>query len=210
MFIHAFYDPQPLANKGRGLKPATTVTLPSPMHVLPFLLLLLPPQGPTAPAGTRVEAKLQSSINSSGSKVGDEVIAVLVKPIPAHFQGIPQGSRLLGRVETISPATESSQGRVRIVFREIEFPDGRRTPTWITDSFTASQPKRILRYFLYTGVGGAAGALIGGSRLRVAASLGGALTGFILAMNRGDAKLPDLTMRPGQILHLRLGEDLVL
>ena len=181
------------------------------MHVLPFVLLLLRPQGPTAPAGTRVEARLQSSINSTASKVGDEVIALLVKPISVqHFPGIPQGSRLLGRVETISAATESSQGRVRIVFREIEFSDGRRTPTWITDSFTASQPKRILRYFLYTGAGGAAGALIGGSRLRVGASLGGALMGFILAMNRGDAKRPDLTMRPGQILHLRLGEDLVL
>jgi hypothetical protein len=96
------------------------------------------------------------------------------------------------------------------VFREIEFPDGRRTETWITDSFMASPPKRILRYFLYTGAGGAAGAFVGGSRLRVGASIGGALMGFILAMNSNTGTLPDLTMRPGQILHLQLGEDLVL
>ena len=96
------------------------------------------------------------------------------------------------------------------MFREIELPDGRRTQTWITDSFMASPPKRILRYFLFTGAGGAGGAFVGGSRLRVGASIGGALMGFIIAMNANDAKLPDLTMRPGQILHLQLGEDLVL
>jgi hypothetical protein len=181
------------------------------MQVLPFVLILLLPQATKAPAGTRVEARLQSSINSNASKVGDEVVAVLVKPISAGKVGvIPQGSRLLGRVETIAAATESNEGRVRVVFREIELPDGRHSPTWITDSFTASPPKRILRYFLYTGAGGTAGAFIGGSRLRAAASIGGALMGFILAMNTGDGKLPDLTMRPGQILHLRLGEDLVL
>jgi hypothetical protein len=170
---------------------------------------MLFPQSPKVPSGTRVEATLRSSISTVASKTGDEVVALLTKPISAgNVQVVPQGSRLVGRVETISAASESGAGRVRIVFREIEFLDGHRTQTWITDSFMASPPKRILRYFLYTGVGGAAGALVGGSRLRVGASLGGALMGFILAMNAGDAKLPDLTMRPGRILHLRLGEDL--
>ena len=180
------------------------------MHVLPVVLIMLLPQSPKVPSGSRVEARLQSLINTNSSKTGSEVVAVLTKPLFAgNVRVVPQGSRLLGRVETIAAASESGAGRVRIVFREIEFPDGHRTQVWITDSFMASPPKRILRYFLYTGAGGAAGALVGGSRLRVGASLGGALTGFILAMNADDAKPPDLTMRPGRILHLRLGEDLV-
>src|SRR6516162_1045067 len=136
----------------------------SPMRVLPVVLIMLLPQGPKVPVGTRVEARLQSSINTNASKAGDEVLAVLTKPISAGTaRAIPQGSRLLGRVETIGAATESSAGRVRVVFREIELPDGRRTQTWITDSFMASPPKRILRYFLFTGAGGAGGAFVGGS-----------------------------------------------
>jgi hypothetical protein len=181
------------------------------MHVLSFVLMLLLPQGFEIPAGTRVDARLQSLITTQTSRAGDEVIAVLVKPISGgKVRGIPQGSRLLGRIETISAATESNEGRVRIVFREIETPDKQHIQTWITEAFMASPPKRVLRYFLLTGGGGAAGALIGGSRLRAAGTLGGAIIGFLLVTNSGNAKLPDLALRCGRVLHLRLGEDLVL
>ncbi len=60
------------------------------------------------------------------------------------------------------------------------------------------------------GTGGATGALIGGRAARAAGVLGGALLGFILANNSGGGKLPDLTLKPGNRLHLKLGEDLVL
>jgi hypothetical protein len=60
------------------------------------------------------------------------------------------------------------------------------------------------------GAGGAAGAFIGGKAARVAGVLGGALIGFVIAGNSGNDKLPDLTLKPGQTLHLQLGEDLTL
>ena len=181
------------------------------MQALPLILVLFFPQNPAARAGTRVEARLESTVGTRTSKGGDEVIAVLVKPIVVEtVQLVPRGSRLHGRIETIAAATLSDEGRFRIVFREIEFPDGRRTATWITDSFSASAPKRTLRYFLYTGAGGAAGALAGGSRLRATAGIGGALIGFIVAMDTGNGTRPDLALRAGRILHLQLGEDLVL
>jgi hypothetical protein len=181
------------------------------MHVIPLVLALLASESLVAPAGTRVEVRLQSSITTRVSAAGDEVLAVLTKPILAgNALLIPKGSLLHGRVETIAAATQSSVGRVRIVFREIELADGRRTSTWITNSFTASAPNRTLRYFLYPGAGGIAGALIGGSALRAAGIIGGSLIGFIVAINSGTAKLSDLTLSPGKILHLQLGEDLVL
>ena len=123
---------------------------------------------------------------------------------------IPKGSRLDGRVETISPPTVTSEGRVRLAFRSIQFPDGRSVSTWITDSFSASPPKRELRYALYMGIGATAGAFIGGKSARTAGILGGAIVGFVVAENTGQGKLPDVVLKQGRILQLRLGEDLLL
>jgi hypothetical protein len=158
---------------------------------------------PALPAGTPLEARLESSVQTASSSIGDRVTAVITSRTP-------KGARLNGRVETIQPATQTGEGRVRIVFREIQLPDGRLMQTWITSSFDASPPKRNLRYGLLMGTGGVAGGLIGGNVARFAGILGGALIGFIIAENSGNSKLRDLTLRPGQILHLQLGEDLKL
>src|SRR5262249_32888599 len=123
---------------------------------------------------------------------------------------VPKGSRLAGRVETIEPAGRSNAGRVRLAFREIQFPDGRKISTWITDSFSASQPNSKLRYALFIGVGAAGGGLIGGKGARVAGILGGTIIGFTLVNNSGNDKLPDLVLEPGRLLHLQFSEDLKL
>jgi hypothetical protein len=163
------------------------------------------------PAGTRVEARLESVVETATSNLGDPIMAVLSQPIRAGGNiVVPEGSRLNGRVETVVAATQTSEGRVRLVFREIEFSDGRKVSTWITDSFSASSPNRKRRYPLYMGIGAGAGALIGGKNARVAGVLGGLLLGFVLASNAADAKLPDLVLKPNSRLHLRLGEDLKL
>jgi hypothetical protein len=185
--------------------------LSATVHLIPFYLVLLFPQGTHVPAGTRLEARLQSSGNTRTSAVGNEVLAVLTKPLVAGgTQVAASGSRLHGRIETISGATQSSTGRVRIVFRELEIPDGRRTAVWVTESYAASGPNRTVRSLLYSGAGGIAGAFIGGRRMRAAGAIGGGLIGFIVAINSSGTKLPDLRLKQGQVLHLRLGEDVVL
>jgi len=142
---------------------------------------------------------------------GDGVVAVLTRPVRATDKIIvPSGSRLQGRVETIQPATRANEGRVRLVFREILFPDGRRMTTWITNSFGAAAPKRNDRYALYMGIGAVAGGLIGGRSGRVAGVIGGTLTGFVIAGNRSGPALRDLTLKAGQEIRLQLGEDLTL
>ena len=145
------------------------------------------------PAGTSVTVRLQTTVKTETSQVGDEVVAVVSRSV-----AVPQGSRLFGRVETIQPATRTGEGRVRLVFREIEFPDGRRIPAWITNSFAADTPKRSARYIVFTGIGATAGALIGGKTARVAGLFGGAVVGFVIAGSRDAAKLQDLTLRNGQ------------
>jgi len=161
------------------------------------------------PAGTSLQARLESSVQTATSDVGDPVFAVVTEPLRiAGKVVIPQGSRLVGRVETIEAASLSSAGRVRLAFREIQFPDGRNTSTWITESFAAPSPNRTRRYVLYIGIGAAGGGLIGGKGARTAGILGGTIIGFALAANSGENKRPDLTLQPGRVLHLRLGQDL--
>ena len=108
------------------------------------------------PAGTHVEARIESSVKTADSKVGDPIVAVVAKPIrTAGKVLVPEGARLNGRIETIEPATATSEGRVRLAFRAIQFPDGQSIPTWITNSFSASVPKRTRRYVLAMGIGAA-------------------------------------------------------
>ena len=171
---------------------------------------LLRAQSETVPAGMRVEAKLQTIVKTETSEIGDEVVALISRPLRmAGRVVIPEGSRLNGRIETVQAATRTNEGRVRLLFREIEFPDGRRAPAWITNSFAASPRNRGLKYFLYMGTGAAAGAFIGGENARVAGILGGLLTGFVIAGNSRSAKLPDLTLKAGKQISLELREDLV-
>jgi len=173
------------------------------------LCVFLAAQSASLPAGTFLEAKLESTVETVNSEVGDEVIAITNGPLRrVNDVIVPKGSLLHGRVETIQAATPNDEGRVRLVFREIELPDGRRLQTWITNSFEAPSPKRSLRYALLMGSGAAAGGLIGGKAARVAGIIGGTLIGFLIAGNSRNSKLPDLTLRPGQVIKLQLGEEL--
>jgi hypothetical protein len=184
------------------------------MGAFSVVLLLLTAQGLTTssiPAGTSVRARLESPVETATSNAGDAVVAIMTQPLRREGKIIvPEGSRLNGRVETVSSATQTSEGRVRLAFRDIQFPDGRTTSTWITHSFSASPPKRKLRYGLYMGIGAAAGAMIGGKSARTAGIIGGTLAGFVIAGNSESDKLPDLVLKPGRMLTLRLGEDLLL
>src|SRR5438067_10517285 len=170
------------------------------MKVLSLLLLALAvePRPVKVPAGTHLVAKLESSVKTDTSEVGDNVVAVVTSPIRSADQiVVPQGSRLNGRIETIQAATPTSEGRVRLAFREIEFPDGRHVSAWVTDAFGASPPKRALRYVIWMGAGTAAGTVIGGKTARVAGLLGGALAGFVIAGNRSESDRSNLTLHSG-------------
>jgi hypothetical protein len=169
--------------------------------VLAVMFLQLP-QSVSVPAGAVITAKLESTVTTASSRQGDEITAAVVR-------GLPGGSRLHGRVETIQSATPDAEGRVRLVFREIEFRDGQRVQTWITNSFTAGTPKRGLRYVVYTAAGATAGALAGGKRARVTGLLGGTILGLVIAA-RPDPGPKNLTLKAGREIRLELTEDLVL
>ena len=180
--------------------------------ILPLVLLLLTGEPvPTVPAGTHLDAKLQSNVNTGTSKTGESIVAVVTSPLrESSTVVVPRGSRLNGRVETIQPATHKDEGRVRLVFRDIQFPDGRHISTWLTNSFEAPMPKRKLRYALFMTAGSAAAGLAAGRSARAAGAIGGALVGYVLAGLGDDSDRSNLTLRSGKTLHLEFREDLVL
>jgi hypothetical protein len=78
------------------------------------------------PPGSLVHARLLTALNSATTQKGEEVEAVLSKPL---FDGtrliIPQGSRLKGSVVQVRPARHLSRnGQLRMVFHELVLPDG--------------------------------------------------------------------------------------
>jgi hypothetical protein len=176
--------------------------------LMAFLLFQAPP---SVPAGTAITAKLEQAVNTASSRAGDEIVAVVARSVVhAGSIAVPEGSLLLGRIETIQPARREVEGRVRLLFREIEFANGARVATWITSSFVAKTPNRTARYIAYTAIGAAAGGLAGGKKARVAGILGGTIVGFVIAGSRNAAGASDLTLRAGQEIELRFGEDLVV
>jgi hypothetical protein len=175
-----------------------------------FLWMLQTAPPVSIPAGTHVEVRIESSVKTADSKIGDPIVAVVARPIRAAGKVVvPEGARLSGRIETIEPATVNSEGRVRLVFREIEFTDGRRASTWITNSFSAASPKRGRRYVLAMGIGAAAGAVVGQHAARTAGILGGTLVGFVIANNSGGGKRRDLELRSGERIVLEFREDFI-
>jgi len=167
--------------------------------VLAVMFLQLPQ---SIPAGAVIIAKLETTVNTVSSQQGDEIFAAVVK-------GLPEGTRLRGRIETIQAARRDAEGRVRLVFREIELPNGDQVQTWITNSFSAGTPKRALRYILYTATGATAGAVVGGKRARITGFLGGTIVGFVIA-GRPDSGPKNLTLKAGQEIRLELTERMVL
>src|SRR5262245_41720 len=103
-------------------------------------------QATVSPAGQRVDFRLESSLRTDSSNAGDAIVAVVAEPIRGAGRIIvPEGSLLNGRVETIQSATGSNEGRVRLVFREIQLSDGRTVSTWITKSFSPIPRQRNVR-----------------------------------------------------------------
>lgn len=82
--------------------------------------------GGSLPEGSVVHARLLTALSSATAQKGQEVEAVLSRPL---FDGdhllYPQGSRLLGSVGQVQPARRMKKnGQLRIAFHQVALPDG--------------------------------------------------------------------------------------
>jgi len=78
------------------------------------------------PPGSSVHVRLMTGLSSATAQKGDEVEAVLSRPLfDENRLVLPQGSRLQGAVLQVRPARRLSRnGQLRIVFHELALPDG--------------------------------------------------------------------------------------
>ena len=82
--------------------------------------------GGPLPEGAVVRARLLTPLSSATAQKGQDVEAILVRPL---FDGdkliLPQGSRLKGTVRQVQPARRlKKNGQLRIAFLELVPPDG--------------------------------------------------------------------------------------
>jgi hypothetical protein len=82
--------------------------------------------GGDLPEGSVVHARLMTALSSATARKGEQVEAVLARPL---FDGdrllYPQGSRLLGTVSQVQPARHMKKnGQLRISFHQVVLPDG--------------------------------------------------------------------------------------
>lgn len=150
----------------------------------------------TVPAGTNLQARLNSTLSSKTSTVGQTFTATVTESVYSSngVLVIPQGSTLTGRVDAVTPARKGGKpGTIDVSFRRLRTPNGtsRVINGTMTDlnsddaktnnEGTASGDRMKHRKLIFIGGGGAGGAILG-------AAIGGgkgALIGGLLGAGGG-------------------------
>ena len=149
----------------------------------------------TVPADTIIRARMDTELNSGTARVGDRFSATVTEPVYGGGSGVdvvPVGSKVWGRVTSVTRAQRRKPGNISVSFYQIETPNqGRHT---INGSLTSLQTDNVnsdnegtvsgrgnrKRDAVFIGGGAATGALIGaiaggGKGAAIGAILGGGL-----------------------------------
>jgi hypothetical protein len=150
----------------------------------------------TVPSGTRLHARINETLNSRTSRVGERFTATVTDPVYSSTGAIviPNGSTLTGRVDRVQPARKGGNpGSIDVSFVSLRLPNGKTrvingTLTDLTSDDaksdtegTASGDRMKHRKLIFIGGGGAGGAILG-------AAIGGgkgALIGGLLGAGGG-------------------------
>ncbi len=150
----------------------------------------------TVSSGKKIRVRMNETINSKTAKVGDRFRVTVREPV---YSGtgvvvIPEGSELVGRVDSVKPAQNGGKpGSIDVSFVQVELPNGSKRAIngslteLVSDDAksdsegTASGDKMRHRKLIFIGGGGAGGAILG-------AAIGGgkgALIGGLLGAGGG-------------------------
>jgi hypothetical protein len=160
----------------------------------------------TLATDTTVRVRLDSELSSKTARVGDTFSTTTTEPVYAEgIEVIPVGSKVWGRVSTVTRAGRRTPGNISVRFNSVELPN--RARYTINGSLTTLQADNVnsdnestvkgrsnqKRDAVFIGGGAAGGALIGaiaggGKGAAIGALLGGALgTGARVYENEKDA-----------------------
>lgn len=178
-----------------------------------------------APAGSRFDATLVSTLSSGINRVGDIVTASVSTPLAVGTDVvIPSGSQLVGQVVNAIPAKRfraGSGGILEIRFTSIQTPDGQRYP--ISASVDTTQFKlqaetagsRVAKGVGKAAVGAGLGAALGTAIGAIAGGMpgrgawsGAAIGGGAGALNALVAKGAELILESGVQIPVLLDQSL--
>jgi hypothetical protein len=166
----------------------------------------------TLPAGTRLAARLETTVSSASSDVGDPVEATLLDPITIDdHEAVPAGSVIGGEVASVERSGRV-RGRARlaltfgtlhVVSRNDAYPIAAR----IDDMAPATKREDAGRIGLPAAGGAILGAIIGGGKGAAIGAAVGATAGTATVLaTRGRA----VTLPRGTMLHLRLEHNVTV
>ncbi len=148
----------------------------------------------TVPANTTFRVRMNEQLSSSTARIGDRFSTTVEEPVYAGngTEVIPVGSKVWGRVSSMTRAQRRKPGQISVSFYSVELPNGVHYP--INGSLTSLQADNVnsdnegtvrgrnndKRNAVFIGGGAAGGALIGaiaggGKGAAIGAILGGAL-----------------------------------
>jgi hypothetical protein len=148
----------------------------------------------TVPANTVIRVRMNDQLNSKTARIGDRFSSTVAEPVYATggTEVIPVGSKIWGRVASVTRAQRRRPGNITVSFTSVVLPNGRSYP--INGSLssleaddvnadnegTVSGRSNRKRDAVFIGGGAAGGALIGaiaggGKGAAIGAILGGAL-----------------------------------
>lgn len=185
-------------------------------------------------AGTQFQIRLQSSLDSGSSRVGDPIEATISDAMVSNgVEVIPAGSKLLGTVTKVVSSKKfkfGANGSVAFKFTTIETKDGRKIPldvsiadksaVQLTGGSTAGRVGKGLKY---AGIGTGSGALVGGlvgagiasargvpmgRSMMVGALAGGILGGAVGTGSAAVRKGSEVRILAGQSIPMRLDASL--
>lgn len=152
----------------------------------------------SVPVDTRIHVKLNESLSSKDAAVGDTFTTRTVEPVYSStgVVVIPEGSTIVGKVTRVKAATKGGNvGEIDVSFVEVRLPNGTKkvingslteldTKKGKSDSEgTVAGDKTKHRKVIFTGAGGAGGAvlggLIGGGKGAIIGAIAGAAGGYI-------------------------------
>jgi hypothetical protein len=180
---------------------------------------VIPVNASTLPSGTTLEARLDRTLGTKQSKVGDAFTATVQNTVTAQNGAtvVPAGAQIRGHVTALEPSSNATDPAViRLAFDQLSF-GGRSYP--LEASVQRAAPQQVGgdtrdETLKKAGIGAAAGAVLGAvlgdadlKHMAIGAVLGAAAgTAISLGTGTVDAALPagtSLTLRTTQAVALR-------
>ncbi len=163
----------------------------------------------TIPAGTKFEAKLQEDLSTSKNHSQDRFLLRVQKPL---FGGVAllDGTQVQGHLEQVVKAAKGQKAKMNLVFDDIVFRNGSRSPLSATLLNSKVQTKTKGTFLRNTGIilgGAVAGRYLGKKTGLPLGTTGGAAaaTAFVLNSPGGE-----VVVKKGTKLELKLNKPLTV